>query len=698
MLYLKSKAYVYNLFSAKPYIPKYATQQSVFLSKYPEFDGRGTKIAIIDSGIDVSLEGLQKTSEGHTKIIDCFDFTGVGDVDTSTIKEMDSKNFLIGLNGKKFKIPKNWKNPSRKWHLGFKDFYKQTVSKSSEKLPKIDCIVWFNGEKWCACIETYKKDLEKAKILTNFCDEHVYGILDFKGNEIVYCISVKNDGNLLKIFTRYLDDGSNIALIAAAHFPDNPKQDGLAPGAQIISMNVLDPGIKNSVLLDHVHKALEKCIEMKVDIIIYSLSSFCGNEGIEKLILEMFNKHNILILKSVSNEGPFYGSVQTNDQNIESSIFTIGAVLTSEAQKIAYHIRTNKANPHPPVIYNFSSRGPGANENRGLDFVAPATMIRKISKISFYNSFHGTNFASSNAAGAIACLISALKSKSIQYSPDSIKFALFKTAFLPKNENIFEFGHGIIQINKAFDYFCENMINFKNIPKWMPKAGGMYFGDRNKIIMEHDFKISDFINIETKDTTKWKLQVSKNAEKFMTISEIDENNKSFTVKVDTNKLEAGNFNSGEIMILHPTIGSIYNIPVNIVHPIVIKESQNCHIKKEAILTFEKPYRIRFFLESAKICDIKISAPKSIITDLWIKYGFPNSMTLDDANNTKQRLIFNQKNPNKTISVKIKEMELFDIYFYQKIRGVFSCATFKFEFNFKNDLQNEKADEKTILIQ
>uniref|UniRef100_A0A914QK08 Subtilisin n=1 Tax=Panagrolaimus davidi TaxID=227884 RepID=A0A914QK08_9BILA len=75
----------------------------LFLSTYPKFDGRGIKIAIIDGGMDVSFEGLQTTSEGHPKIIDCFDFTGIGDVDTSIVKEMDSKSVLIGLSGRKLK-------------------------------------------------------------------------------------------------------------------------------------------------------------------------------------------------------------------------------------------------------------------------------------------------------------------------------------------------------------------------------------------------------------------------------------------------------------------------------------------------------------------------------------------------------------------------------------------------------------------
>uniref|UniRef100_A0A914XYC3 Peptidase S8/S53 domain-containing protein n=1 Tax=Panagrolaimus superbus TaxID=310955 RepID=A0A914XYC3_9BILA len=222
------------------YIPKDATQQDIFLSKYSDFDGRGIKIAIIDSGLDISLKGLRCTSEGLPKIIDCFDFTGVGDVDTSVIREMEN-NILVGLNGRKLKIPKHWKNPSGKWHLGLKSIFKPKMpSLDSEKLPEIDCIVWFDGRKWCACIETYA-NLEEAKILTNFRDEHDYSILHLDKLEMSYCITVHNDGNLLEIFMPYGDHGTIVTQTAAAHFPENRDSDGLAPGAQIIFMSIWGP-------------------------------------------------------------------------------------------------------------------------------------------------------------------------------------------------------------------------------------------------------------------------------------------------------------------------------------------------------------------------------------------------------------------------------------------------------------------------
>ncbi|KAF9919615.1 tripeptidyl-peptidase II Tpp2, partial [Linnemannia zychae] len=108
-------------------LPKEETEAASYLKKYPNYDGRNTIIAILDTGVDPGAAGLQITSDGKPKIIDIVDCSGSGDIPTTTIvkptENEDGVPVITGLTGRKLHLNKDWKNPSGEYRLGVKRAY-----------------------------------------------------------------------------------------------------------------------------------------------------------------------------------------------------------------------------------------------------------------------------------------------------------------------------------------------------------------------------------------------------------------------------------------------------------------------------------------------------------------------------------------------------------------------------------------------
>ncbi|CAD5208109.1 unnamed protein product [Bursaphelenchus xylophilus] len=486
-------------------IPKDIVNQPKFLQKHPEFDGRGTVIAILDTGVDLACPGLQVTSTGAPKIIDAVNFTGSGDVITTEIRKPNERNEVIGLTGRTLKIPTSWKNPSNEYRLGLKRVYElypedlrsrvkheknKKFNEKTEKLiaqvlnrknqhleefgnttnsveeqwrredlrsqmdilggssvndddgPVLDCIVWHDGEEWRACLDnTFQGDLFKCSPMTDYRKERQWGFLTPEDG-LSYCLAIRNNGEILEITTPSGGHGTHCAHIAAAYYPESPKAGGVAPGAQIVSICVGDHRMGGYGSMLAFCRALHYCVEIGVDIINYSYGS------VHRMISNSVAVG--LLNRLVGQHGiPFFTSAgnegpiltSMSDPGAQTPLVLCVGAILPEGTDMLLY---GDSEERPTRVFEFSSRGPTSEGRLGLSFSAPGTAC---AGLPFYTQTlaereDGTSMASPHAVGCAACIISGAKALNIPYSPYKLRLALENTAKIPASPSLTKLDYG----------------------------------------------------------------------------------------------------------------------------------------------------------------------------------------------------------------------------------------------------------------
>ena len=493
------------------FLPKHITGVTSFLQEHPTFDGRGIKIAVLDSGVDPGAPGLLQTTEGFPKIIDILDATGSGDVDTSTVREPDAEGHIQGLSGRLLSLHPDWIEANPTFHLGMVEGYsifpdnviqnyklhareqmletnqvyiekiRKTLSQQNDASetrindkedllarlelleematsfdapsPIYDCVVFKKHSVWKVVVDTDADgDLMDEVLLEDYSIQQRFA--SFGAVTLVnFGVHTYSQGNLLSIIVPSSAHGTHVAGIIGAHYPEVTARDGIAPGAQIVSIKIGDTrldGMETGIALQ---RALRMVKDLDCDLInmSYGEPTSTPNQGwfIEQ-VNELVREDHVVFVASAGNAGPALSTVGAPG-GTTSSILAVGAFVHTSMMPLQYGLaHTPQSN-----LYTWSSRGPTTDGDLGVNFCAPGGAIAPVPTSSGVPAMqmNGTSMASPYACGSIALILSGLQSNRIPYFPYDIRMVLEGTATKMDELDAFSQGHGLIQVDKAFERF-----------------------------------------------------------------------------------------------------------------------------------------------------------------------------------------------------------------------------------------------------
>ncbi len=492
--------YVYGL------MPKEETGALSFLKEHPEYDGRGVTVAIFDTGVDPGVAGLQTTPDGRPKVIDIVDATGSGDVDMSkVVKPEDGK--VTGLTGRTLTLDPKWKVPSGEVRIGMKAGYelfpqelvprmkshrrkafmneqrrletelreqiadydkkKSGVEKSElEKRlaaliaagksfkdpgPIYDCVVFNDGKTWRAAVDTDEDgDFKDEKAMAHYRAKREYATFD-DVSLVNFGINIYEGGKVLSIVADSHPHGTHVAGIVAAHWPDNPSLNGVAPGAQIVSVKIGDTYLDGMETGKGLIRGVKTVLQNKCDLINMSFGepTKTPDKGlIIRYFSELVDKHGVIFCASAGNSGPALTTVGAPG-GTTSSLIGIGAHVSPRMAAAQYAMREQGAD----LPYTWTSRGPTSDGDIGVNLFAPGGAIAPVPQwtLDRVMQMNGTSMASPNCCGNFALVLSGLKARNIAYNPISVQRAFENTAAWIDAASPWAQGAGLIQTPAAFE-------------------------------------------------------------------------------------------------------------------------------------------------------------------------------------------------------------------------------------------------------
>ncbi|MEO8199139.1 MAG: S8 family serine peptidase [Gemmatimonadota bacterium] len=439
-------------------MPLYSTGIPEFLRAHPTYDGRGVLLAILDSGLDAGIAGLDSTSTGDRKILDLRDFSREGRIVLAPVVPR-SDSITVGgvtLAGFGRVLLFNARGP---WYGGM------LRESALGKAPAADVdgngtvgdslvvIVTRASDGWILMADANRDGslAGERPVHDYLTGRDLFGWSSHgRAPRLTVAANFSESGETprLDLFFDTSGHGSHVAGIAAGYRIYGVKGlNGVAPGAQILGLKIANNAEGGLSTTGSMIEALDYAIRFagrrRLPLVV-NMSFGVGNEiegtaRIDRMIDSVLEQHPELVFTiSAGNDGPGLSTVGFPGSAVRA--LTVGAILPGDPAE-ALGARDE------PVAY-FSSRG---GELAKPEIVTPGTAYSTVPLWDRGNEVNsGTSMASPHAGGLAALLLSALRQAGLTADARTIKQALMVTAHPIADESILDQGAGIPDVGAAF--------------------------------------------------------------------------------------------------------------------------------------------------------------------------------------------------------------------------------------------------------
>lgn len=469
-----------------PYMPIGDTQAVQFTDAHPKWDGRGTTIAILDTGIDLDSPALSTTTTGERKVVDWYNANGVTSGDGTWVAMTKT-----GRVGKFTEGGREWTAPSTGGPYSF-GLFRETAGDLGTAASEIGGDINRDGDRTDAF--GVLQDIQTKEVFVdldgdgNFTNQK--RMLDYKVKQDVgyfgtdnpatpvidrVAFVVQTDRSIYDTAgTPYVNlgiaaaaHGTHVAGITSANKLFDGKMTGAAPGAKLMAVKVClsTPSCTSSGLIDGVLYAARNGADV-VNISIGGLPALNdGNNARAELYNRTINEYNVQLFISAGNSGA--GANTVGDPSVATDAVSVGSYITKETWLSNYgSVTKDKHNLH-----GFSSRGPAEDGGFKPNIIAPGSAISTTPRWQAggplpgtyalpagYSMFNGTSMAAPQATGAAALLVGAYKASHNGQRPTSgaLRYAIQSSATYIPNLGAYEQGAGLFNTPAAYDILKKN--------------------------------------------------------------------------------------------------------------------------------------------------------------------------------------------------------------------------------------------------